>query len=154
MNHVDVAIGALIESLQTLSHTAPPRTEDQQVYANGPARILIAQRPKDGVLGGYWELPGGKLEDGETPAQCLVREFEEELGITVEPYHALETIEHHYSHADVRLHPLLCRRISGQPQAIAVEQFLWAPLEDLPRYPFPEASLGLMQTLSTLRPNM
>ena len=45
--------------------------------------FLLAQRPEGKVYAGYWEFPGGKLEAGETVRQALIRELQEELGITV-----------------------------------------------------------------------
>jgi len=46
-------------------------------------RVLIAQRPQGKQLAGLWEFPGGKVEAGETPELALIRELDEELGITV-----------------------------------------------------------------------
>ena len=46
-------------------------------------RVLIAQRPEGKPMAGLWEFPGGKVEPGETPEACLIRELEEELGIVV-----------------------------------------------------------------------
>ena len=44
-----------------------------------PGRVLIARRPADDHLGGFWEFPGGKIEDGESPEECLARELREEF---------------------------------------------------------------------------
>ena len=46
-------------------------------------KVLIAQRQKDKFMADYWEFPGGKLEDGELPNQCLIREIQEELGVDI-----------------------------------------------------------------------
>lgn len=50
------------------------------IQENG--KILIAQRPKGKSMAGFWEFPGGKIKAGETPEQALIRELQEELGIT------------------------------------------------------------------------
>ena len=46
-------------------------------------RVLIAQRPEGKAMAGLWEFPGGKVDDGETPEEALIRELQEELGIDV-----------------------------------------------------------------------
>ena len=67
-------------------------------------RVLISQRPRHKALGGLWEFPGGKVERGESPAQALVRELDEELGIRVTRLRPWLCREHLYEHAHVRLH--------------------------------------------------
>ena len=73
------------------------------VIHNPQGQILIAQRPVHKHQGGLWEFAGGKIEDGETAAQALVRELQEELGIIATQYRPLLTVEHHYSDKSVRL---------------------------------------------------
>lgn len=116
------------------------------------AQVLIAQRMKQAVLGGYWELPGGKVEPGETLQQCLRRELREELGITVEAGQALDIIDHAYPHGWVRLHPFLCTLIEGEPQPLQVAQCRWVRPSELQDYTFPEANHKLLAQLrATLR---
>lgn len=68
-------------------------------------RLLMTRRPPGGPLGGRWELPGGKLEPGESAAHALVREVREELGVAARPGRTLGVTEHDYAHGTrVRLH--------------------------------------------------
>ena len=111
-------------------------------------RILICQRRSNDSFGGYWEFPGGKIEPGETPAECVRRELREELDIEVTPVQALEVIEHEYPKARVRLHPFLCRHDSGEPMAISAAEFLWVSPPALYEYRFPEGNRALMNSLA------
>lgn len=74
------------------------------VLLRGDGRYLLGQRGPDTVYAGYWEFPGGKVEAGETPAQALCRELDEELGIRVTHLRPWLQREHVYEHAHVRLH--------------------------------------------------
>lgn len=67
-------------------------------------RILLGQRAEGSFYPGYWEFPGGKVEPGETPAEALIRELQEELGIVVDRLDPWLVREHHYEHGHVRLH--------------------------------------------------
>ncbi len=69
----------------------------------GGSEFLLAQRPVGKVYAGYWEFPGGKVEPGESVRDALVRELQEELGITVTACHPWLTRQHVYPHATVRL---------------------------------------------------
>ncbi|MGO4372492.1 (deoxy)nucleoside triphosphate pyrophosphohydrolase [Paenibacillus sp. MCAF20] len=66
-------------------------------------RILIARRSKGKSQEGMWEFPGGKLEPGETPEECLRRELLEEMGITIEPYAYVGVNEHDYGTVKIKL---------------------------------------------------
>jgi len=74
------------------------------VLLRADGRYLLGQRGPDTVYAGYWEFPGGKVEPGETPAQALCRELDEELGIRVTHLRPWLRREHLYEHAHVRLH--------------------------------------------------
>lgn len=116
--------------------------------AHDEPRVLITRRPADRVYAGYWELPGGKCEAGETPAQCVVREVEEEVAIGVTPRRALSVVEHVYEHAHVRLHPWLCEptqpAMARPVEAAALE---WVAPAGLVDYPFPEANGPILEEL-------
>ncbi len=118
------------------------------VDADG-ARLLICRRQPDAVLAGLWEFPGGKIEPGESPADAAVREVREELGIEVASTGALEPITHAYAHAIVTLTPILCRHLSGEPQAIGCAEWRWVLPTELADFAFPEANAPLLAWLVT-----
>lgn len=113
----------------------------------GQTEIFIARRPQTAPLAGYWEFPGGKCESGETPVQCLVREFQEELGITIAVEQPLTVIEHRYDHGQVRLNPHFCRLIAGQPRNLAVLEHRWVQPRQLREHRFPPANDGLIEQI-------
>jgi mutator protein MutT len=113
----------------------------------GP-RVLITRRTAEQVYAGYWELPGGKCEAGETPAQCVVRELSEEVNLAVTPVQALPTIEHRYDHAHVRLHSWLCHCQAPETATLReVAALRWVGPGELDQYAFPEANVPLIAQL-------
>ena len=70
--------------------------------------ILAAQRAEWKVRGGCWELPGGKMEAGETEFQAIRREMMEELDMNVNPMRILATIDHHYTDLHIELIAVAC----------------------------------------------
>lgn len=102
--------------------------------------LLIDQRLESSMLGGLWEFPGGKIEPGETPEECVVREVKEEIGIDVRVEAPLTTIEHAYTHFTITLMAYICRYVAGEAQALQCSQVRWIRPEHLPDYAFPMAN--------------
>lgn len=117
------------------------------VIWNAQGQVLIDKRPQNGLLGGLWEFPGGKLEPGETVPQCIHREIKEELGIDIEVGDHLITIDHAYTHVSVTLGVYHCRYLSGQPQPLACDEVRWVTLDEIDQYPFPKANTQIITAL-------
>ncbi len=98
--------------------------------------VLLAQRPLDGLLGGLWEFPGGKLLPGEDLASCLQREIDEELGVQIEVGGSLGVYRHAYTHFRVTLHAFACSlRDGGEPQPLQAHDLRWVPAVELDQFP-------------------
>ncbi|KAA3642947.1 MAG: A/G-specific adenine glycosylase [Chloroflexi bacterium] len=114
-------------------------------------RVLLAQRPADGLLGGMWEYPGGKQEDGESLPVCLRREIREELGVKIKVGEELGLYRHAYSHFRVTLHAFLCELKVGKPKAIEAQAIKWVWLKDLGDYPMGKLDRMISETIVAKR---
>jgi A/G-specific adenine glycosylase len=117
------------------------------VVLDGDGRVLIDQRLNEGLLGGLWEFPGGKQEEGEAVTATIARELAEELAIAVEVGEELIVVEHAYSHKRLRFVVHLCRWIAGEPQPLASQQVRWVAPAELDVYPFPAANARIIAAL-------
>ncbi|QNI96034.1 8-oxo-dGTP diphosphatase MutT [Synechococcus sp. RS9902] len=117
------------------------------VVLNSAGEVLIDQRLEQGLLGGMWEFPGGKQEQGETIETCIARELKEELGIAVTVGAELITVDHAYSHKKLRFVVHLCNWGSGEPQPLASQQVRWVRPDDLGNYAFPAANARIIEAL-------
>jgi A/G-specific adenine glycosylase len=97
--------------------------------------VLITRRPENGLLGGMWEFPGGKLQEGEDLLACLRREIQEELGVDVEMADLLGTYRHAYTHFRVTLHAFRCSLTEGEPRPIEASDLRWVAPSDLHGFP-------------------
>ncbi|WP_199628062.1 8-oxo-dGTP diphosphatase MutT [Rhizobium sp. OAE497] len=115
-------------------------------------RILLAQRPEGKSLAGLWEFPGGKVEPGETPEECLVRELEEELGIRtkVACLAPLTFASHSYDTFHLLMPLYVCRRYEGIPQSREGQALKWVKPMQLRDYPMPPADEPLIPMLQDL----
>lgn len=95
------------------------------VVLRDDGRFLLAQRPPGKPYAGYWEFPGGKVEDGESSRTALSRELREELGIEVEQAHPWITRDYDYPHAAVRLRFFRVCAWRGELHGKEAQQFAW-----------------------------
>jgi len=87
--------------------------------------FLLAQRPPGKVYAGYWEFPGGKVEPGETAHEALIRELQEELGVTVDRAWPWLCREFSYPHATVRLRFFRVSSWQGEMAAVEHSALVW-----------------------------
>lgn len=99
-------------------------------------RVLIAQRPSNGLLGSMWEFPGARLKPGEDRLTCLKREIFEDLGIHIQVERDIGEYRHTYTHFRVTLHAYLCSLQNGSELSSQPERKLrWAAVSELSGYP-------------------
>ncbi len=104
-------------------------------------RILIAKRKKGDLHGGRWEFPGGKVDFGETPEECLRRELKEELGIEAEVGEFICESPFNYMMVPLELLVYKVRHISGEFKALDHDELKWVEPSDLSKYDFVKAEV-------------
>lgn len=120
------------------------------VIRNDRQEILIDRRRNEGLMGGMWEFPGGKIEAGETVEACIKREVLEELGIAIEVGKHLITIDHTYTHFHLTLIAHHCRYLAGEPQPIECQEIRWVSLQEIDQFTFPNANKKIIAALRHL----
>jgi A/G-specific adenine glycosylase len=110
-------------------------------------KVLIACRPPRGLLGGLWEFPGGKLQDGEDLPACLRREIYEELGVQVEVGAQLGVYQHAYTHFRVTLYAFFCTLVQGEPRPIQADDIRWVCPDELAQFPMGKIDRQISQSL-------
>jgi 8-oxo-dGTP diphosphatase len=115
-------------------------------------RVLIAQRPAGKMFPLLWEFPGGKLEEGETPEQALIRELHEELGISTQSacLAPLAFVSHTYESFHLLMPLYVCRKWQGTPQRLEHVALKWVRPQALRDYPMPPADGPLIAPLCDL----
>ncbi|MBI1923740.1 A/G-specific adenine glycosylase [Candidatus Poribacteria bacterium] len=102
--------------------------------------VLITQRKADGLLGGLWEFPGGKVSAGETAEDACIREIHEEVNLSVEIMEYFTRVRHAYTHFKIVMDVFRCRYQSGEVVLNEAVDYRWITLDALHQYPFPRAN--------------
>ncbi len=112
-------------------------------------RVLACQRPEGKQLAGLWEFPGGKVEVGETPEACLIRELKEELDIEVAEACLAPFVfaSHGYESFHLLMPLYLCRRWQGMVRPLEHKALKWATPAELAALPMPPADEPLVAYL-------
>ncbi len=115
-------------------------------------RVLLAQRPPGKTLAGLWEFPGGKVEQGETPEEALIRELREEIGIEtkVACLAPLTFASHSYETFHLLMPLFVCRRFEGIAVAREGQVLKWVKPRQMRDYPMPPADVPLIPILIDL----
>ncbi len=116
---------------------------------NEDGQLLITKRRDDALLGGLWEFPGGKIEEGETLEACLARELREELGIKVEVGTLYMRVKHAYTHFKITLHAFNCHLMANSPPPSChdCQAFQWVSVSELSDYAFSRADRYIIEDL-------
>jgi A/G-specific adenine glycosylase len=102
--------------------------------------VLITRRKPDGLLGGLWEFPGGKILARETHEAACIREIREETNLTVEVAGRISRVKHAYTHFKIDMDVFWCRYVAGRVRLSAAVEHRWIKLEAVEKYPFPKAN--------------
>ena len=116
-------------------------------------KILIAQRKKGSRLEYKWELPGGKLEEGETPEECLVRELHEEFGVETRVKSFFGESKYTYSHISIEMQAYKVEYLGGEFKLNSHEQIKWVSPSEMQLYDFAEADKPIVKKIIELLPS-
>ncbi|MCK7595882.1 8-oxo-dGTP diphosphatase MutT [Microbulbifer sp. CAU 1566] len=110
-------------------------------------RILLAKRPDHLHMGGRWEFPGGKVEDGESIQQAMTRELREELDIGVLAMEKLIEVRHDYGEKQVFLDTWCVTEFSGEARGVEGQALAWVNASELTDYEFPDANQSIVEAV-------
>ncbi len=130
---------------------APVKTQHVSagvIVKNG--RMLITRRKPEGLLGGLWEFPGGKVEKGETAGQACIREIREEVNLDVDIVSHLTRIKHAYTHFKIEMDVFHCNYVSGGIELNSAIDYRWIAFDDICHYAFPKANHKFIPLLKDL----
>ncbi len=117
------------------------------VIQDDAGRILIARRRSGKAFAHLWEFPGGKIEDGETPEQCLVRELREEFAIETEVGAHVVSSRAVYAELTIELHAYVTRYLGGDFQLTDHDAVAWVAPDALAQYAMPAPDIPIVEAV-------
>jgi 8-oxo-dGTP diphosphatase len=115
------------------------------------SNILIVRRSPEMRLAGKWEFPGGKLDEGESPEESIIREIKEELLIDIEIRLALESSFYSYPRGDIELFPFVCHIAENQePKLTEHDAIAWVSVSELYDYDLAPADVPILKQLEAI----
>jgi 8-oxo-dGTP diphosphatase len=109
--------------------------------------VLVARRPESQHVGGAWEFPGGKVENGEEPADAALRELREETGLAAATASPLLVFVHDYPDRRLRFHAFVVTDASGEVATDGGRAFQWVLPASLDQLEMPEANRAILRAL-------
>ena len=103
-------------------------------------QVLITQRKLEGLLGGLWEFPGGKIQVKETAKQACVRAIREETNLLVESTKYLTRVKHAYTHFKIVMDVFHCYYRSGEVVLNEAIDYRWIAVDQIDQFPFPRSN--------------
>lgn len=113
--------------------------------------VLITQRSSKMAQPLLWEFPGGKVEDGESEDDALVREIQEELNLLIVPHKRLTPVAHNYSSSTIELIPFTCSLQSGNILLAEHKAYSWATINTLLNYSWCPADVPIVEEYLQLK---
>lgn len=120
------------------------------VLRNPQGLLLVQQRLPGKPCAGQWEFPGGKVEKDESPRQALIRELDEELGVTIKNIIPLTQIAHDYEHANVWLDVYLIDNFEDEVINRESQNLQWTSIEEILKMDVLEAVYPILDVVKSL----
>ncbi|ASV67808.1 (deoxy)nucleoside triphosphate pyrophosphohydrolase [Cytobacillus kochii] len=118
------------------------------IIENKKCEIFCALRSPEMSLANYWEFPGGKIEDGETPEQALEREIQEEFSCSIQVGSKVEDTVYEYENVIVRLETYKAELTKGQPTALEHAATKWVTREEITNLNFAPADIPAVKKIA------
>ena len=117
------------------------------VIYNSAGEVLITQRQLDGLLGGLWEFPGGKIAEGETAEVACVRNIAEVVNLSVKNMRYLTRVRHAFTHFKIVVDVFQCDYQAGEVVLNGPRDAKWIAVAALQDYPLPRATHKFLDEL-------